>query len=56
MLGCRADENVQKMISLQYASQSEQNKVAKASTIQQLQKRGGDTGSAHVQSELIAFS
>ena len=43
--------NVQKMLSLNYASQREHNKVATANMIQQLQEREGDTGSSLVQSE-----
>ena len=48
---CRADTNVQKMLSLEYASQREHNKVATADMIERLQERGGDTGSNRVQSE-----
>ena len=48
---CRADVNVQKMLSLDYASQREHNKLATANMIQRLQEREGDTGSTLVQSE-----
>ena len=48
---CRADINVQKMLSLDYASQREHNKVATAAMIERLQEREGDNGSTVVQSE-----
>ena len=43
--------NVQKMLSLDYASQRERNKVTTAAMVQRLQEREGDTGSTVVQSE-----
>ena len=48
---CRADVTVQKLLSLDYASHKEHNKVATAAMIQRLQEREGDTGSTVVQSE-----
>ena len=42
---------VQKLLSLDYASHKEHNKVATAAMIQRLQEREGDTGSTVVQSE-----
>ena len=48
---CRADVNVQKIVSLDYASQREHNKVTTAAMIKRLQEREGDTGSTVVQSE-----
>ena len=42
---------VQKLLSLDYASHKEHNKVAMAAMIQRLQEREGDTGSTVVQSE-----
>lgn len=50
---CRADVNVQKMLSLEYASQREHNKMATADMIEKLQGREGDTGSSHVQSKRL---
>ena len=50
---CRADVNVQKILSLDYASQMERNKAVKADMIKKLQKREGDTGSSYVQSECM---
>ena len=43
--------NVQKIVSLDYASQREHNKVATAAMIKRLRKREGDTGSTVIQSE-----
>ncbi len=51
----RADSQVQRIFSLDMASEREHKKAAVADTIGQMQARPGDTGSTTVQSEILTL-